>query len=159
TDPDGTIVVCAYDANNQLTSKTNTLASNIVGPTSVTFGYDGMDRMSSASTDENGAYSSSIARTFNTLSKPQTEKQVINGYASGAGRTVTYAWDEKGQKVSVTYPTSGDVISYMRDALDRADKISRDSTQIVDYAFSGRRMLQKAFPGSQALYTYDAYGR
>jgi YD repeat-containing protein len=30
---------------------------------------------------------------------------------------------------------------------------------VVDYTFSGTRVLKKGFPGSQALYTYDALGR
>ncbi len=148
-----------YDKNNRLTVQNNTPASNVNGATALTFGYDGMNRMTSATTDEDGRYTSALTWTFNTLSKPQTEKQVLDGYNSGNGRTVTYAWDERGQKTAVTYPTSGAVIGYMRDALDRADKISRDSTEIVDYTFSGRRVLKKAFPGSHGLYTYDGGGR
>jgi len=48
TDPNGTVVVCAYDKNDRLTSKAMTLASHVVGPTSLTFGYDGMDRRTQA---------------------------------------------------------------------------------------------------------------
>jgi YD repeat-containing protein len=35
----------------------------------------------------------------------------------------------------------------------------RGSTTVVDYAFNGRRVIEKEYPGSRALYTYDAFGR
>ncbi|HZL98914.1 MAG TPA: RHS repeat-associated core domain-containing protein [Planctomycetota bacterium] len=159
TDPNGTLTVATYDAASQLTSETLTLASGVVGATNRTFGYDGMGRRTQADTSENAAYTTSIVWTFNTLSKPQTEKQVIDGYNSGAGRTITWDWDVEGQKTGVTYPVSGSVVTYTRDALDRADRITRDGSQVVDYAFNGRRVIQKAYPGSQALYTWDGAGR
>ena len=159
TDPNGTVVVAAFDDNNRLTSKALTLASSVLGATSITLGYDGMNRMTQASTSEGGAFTSEIDWTFNTLSKPQTEKQVIDGYNSGAGRTLTYTWDEKGQKTGVTYPVSGSTLSYTRDALDRVDVISRNAVQVVDYAFNGKRVIEKAYPGSSAEFTYDDFGR
>jgi RHS repeat-associated protein len=159
TDPNTTVVVVAFDDNNRLTSKALTLVTNVLGATSITFGYDGMNRMTQASTSEGGAFTSEIDWTFNTLSKPQTEKQVIDGYNSGAGRTLTYTWDEKGQKTGVTYPVSGSTLSYTRDALDRVDVISRNSVQVVDYAFNGKRVIEKAYPGSSAELTYDDFGR
>jgi RHS repeat-associated protein len=159
TDPNTALTVNAFDANNRLTSQTITLASNVIGATSRTFAYDGMDRRTAADTSEGGAFTTSLVWTYNSLSKPQTEKQVIDGYASGAGRTITWDWDVDGQKTGVTYPVSASVVTYDRDALDRADKITRDGTQVVDYAFNGRRVIRKAMPGSEALYTYDGYGR
>ena len=159
TDPNTTLTVNAYDAANRLTSQTITLASNVIGATSRTFAYDGMDRRTQADTSEGGAYTTTIVWTYNSLSKPQTEKQVIDGYASGAGRTIAWDWDVDGQKTGVTYPISGSILTYDRDALDRVDKITRDGTQVVDYAFSGRRVIRKGMPGSEALFTYDGYGR
>ena len=159
TDPNGSVTVNAYDANSRLTSQAMTLAAGVIGATSRTYAYDGMDRRTQADTAEGGGYTTSIAWTYNSLSKPQTEKQVIDGYNSGNGRTITWDWDVDGQKTGVTYPVSASVVTYDRDAMDRADKITRDGTQVVDYAFNGRRVIRKGYPGSEALYTYDGLGR
>ena len=48
-----------------------------------------------------------------------TEKQIINGYNSGNGRTITYVYDDKGMVLSKLYPVSGDTIHYDRDGIDR----------------------------------------
>ncbi|HEX5009896.1 MAG TPA: RHS repeat-associated core domain-containing protein [Planctomycetota bacterium] len=159
TDPNGTVSVCAYDKNDRLTSRTNTLATNVVGATSLTFGYDGLGRLVSADTSENGAYTTGIDRTWNTLGKMETEVQVLDGYASGAGRTISYVYDVKGNVLSKLYPVSGNTIHYSLDALDRVDKISRGSSQVVDFTWSGPRMIKKTYPGSYETRTYDGYGR
>ena len=160
TDPNGTVIVAGYDSNNRLTSRAMTLASNVVGATSHTFGYDGMNRMIQADMSEASAsYTSNLDWTYNTLSLKETETQVIDGYNSGNGRTITYTWDVEGQKTGVTYPVSGSTLTYTRDALDRVDVISRGGTQVIDYTFNGRRPIKKAYPGSHSLHTYDGYGR
>ena len=159
TDPNGTVTVNAYDANNRLTSQSMTLATGVIGATSRSYAYDGMDRRTQADTSEGGGYTTSIVWTYNSLSKPQTEKQVIDGYNSGNGRTITWDWNVDGQKTGVTYPVSASVVTYDRDALDRADRITRDGIQVVDYTFNGRNVIRKGYPGSEALYTYDAFGR
>jgi RHS repeat-associated protein len=153
------VTVAAYDDNDRLTSKSITLGSNVVGATSLSFGYDGINRRTSADMAEGGSYSSQIEWTYNTLSKPETEKQVIDGYNSGNGRTITYTWNVEGQKTGVEYPVSGEDLAYTLDALDRIDTIVRGSTTVVDYAFNGRRVIEKEYPGSRALYTYDTFGR
>jgi len=158
TDPNGTVTVCGYDTNNRLTSRTMTLASNIVGATSHAFGYDGMNRMTTADSTE-ASFSTVIARTYNTLGKVETEKQVIDGYNSGTGRTITYAYDEEGNKTSTTYPVGGTSIAYTRDALDRVDKISRAGTEVIDYTWSGSRVIKSAYPGSNSTMLTDGYGR
>ncbi len=159
TDPNGTVVVCAYDKDNRLTSRAMTLASNVVGATSHGFGYDGLGRMTSADSNEGGAFSTVIERTYNTLGKLETEKQVIDGYNSGNGRTISYAYDVEGDRTSTTYPVGGTVISYTRDALDRVDKISRGSAEVVDYTWSGSRVIKSSYPGSHTTMLYDGYGR
>jgi RHS repeat-associated protein len=93
------------------------------------------------------------------LGKIETEKQIIDGYNSGNGRTVTYVYDVKGMVLSKLYPVSGDTISYTRDALDRVDKVSKGSAEIVDYEWSGPRTIKKSYPGSYCTYTYDGYGQ
>jgi RHS repeat-associated protein len=159
TDPNGTVIVRAYDTNDRLTSQTNTLAANVVGATSLTFAYDGMGRLVQADTSESGAYTTGIDRTWNTLGKIETEVQIIDGYASGAGRTITYVYDEEGDVLSKTYPVSGNTIHYSLDALDRVDKISRGGAELVDYTFSGARVIKQAYPGSNTTRLYDGYGR
>jgi len=39
------------------------------------------------------------------------------------------------------------------------DKISRGSSETVDYTWSGPRMIKMAYPGSYQTYLYDGYGR
>lgn len=159
SDPMDTVVVCAYDKNNRLTSRSITLGPGVLGATSHSFGYDGANRMISADTNEGVGWSSALDWTYNTLGKVETEKQVLDGYNSGNGRTITYTYDVEGNKTSTTYPVSGDVISVSRDALDRVDKISRGSSELVDYTFSGSRVIKTAYPGSHTTTLYDGYGR
>jgi RHS repeat-associated protein len=153
------VIVCAYDDNDNLTSKDITLGTGVEGATALDFTYDGLDRVSTADLAEGGSFSSQVERDYNMLGKLEAEKQVIDGYASGAGRTIGYAYDIEGDRSGLTYPVSGDVVGYTRDALDRVDVVSRGGTQVVDYAFNGQRVIHKAYPGSEALYTYDLSGR
>ena len=76
-----------------------------------------------------------------------------------SGRTVTYAWDIEGRRSAVTYPVSGDEIIYTRDDIGRADKITREGSEVVDYTFNGYRVIKKAYPGSHGEFMYDAIGR
>jgi RHS repeat-associated protein len=158
TDPIGTVVVRGYDADRRMTSIDVTKGTNVVGMTAIDYGYDALGRVTSADTTE-GSFSSVVERDYNTLGKMESETQIIDGWNSGAGRTITYGWNVAGQKTSVIYPVSGDSITYTRDELDRVDTVSRNSTEIVDYAFNGKRVIEKAFPGSVAEMTYDTFGR
>jgi hypothetical protein len=45
------------------------------------------------------------------------------------------------QVLSKLYPVSGNTIHYSLDALDRVDKISRGSNEVVDFTWSGPRMI------------------
>jgi len=153
------VTVHSYDDNNRLTNKTMTLATGILGNDDIDYGYDGLNRLISIDAAEGTSFASVVERTYNTLGHIETEKQVIDGYASGAGRTITYDWDVSGQKTGMDMPVSGTSVSYTRDALDRADKISLGTTEVVDYAFNGLRVIEKAMPGSSAEYTYDELGR
>ncbi|MGQ0554017.1 MAG: RHS repeat domain-containing protein [Planctomycetota bacterium] len=159
TDPNGTVTVASYDDNGRLIAKALDLAADIVGATAITFEYDGLDRMTLATTDEDGSFTSVVERTYNTLGKIEAETQVIDGYNSDAGRTITSAWDIEGERTSVTYPVSASVVSFTRDDLGRVDVISRGGVQVVDYTFSGGRVLKKAYPESYSLLTYDYFGR
>src|SRR5689334_7893521 len=115
--------------------------------------------MTSADTSENGGFTTNVDRTFNTLGKIETEKQVIDGYNSGNGRTITYVYDDKGMVLSKLYPVSGDTIHYDRDGIDRVNKVSKGSAEIAAYEWSGPRMIKKTYPGSYDTYNYDGYGR
>jgi len=159
TDPNTTVVVCAYDKDNRLTSQTNTLATNVVGTTSLTFGYDGLGRLTLADSSDGGAYTTNIDRTWNTLGMLESETQVLDGYNSGNGRTIGYVYDVEGNIAGKVYPVSGDSIDYTRDALDRVDKVSCRGAEVADYTWSGPRMIKKAYPGSYATYLTDGYGR
>jgi len=160
TDPNGTVRVAQYDKNNRLTLQDHTLAMNVVGATQLIFDYDGLDRLTGAEAYETSpAFESQVFWTYNTFSKIETEKQVINGWNSGNGRTFSHAWNIDGQRASVTYPTSGEVISFERDAVDRVDKISMGSNELVDYIYSGDRVIGKDYAESRATFTYDYFGR
>jgi len=159
TDPNGTVTTFTYDDDGRLVLQEMALGTNVIGIDEIQYTYDGMGRRLSADALEDTTFSSSIDWTYNTLGEIETEKQVIDGYNSGNGRTITYAYNVKGQKTSTTYPVSGDVVTFDRDELDRVDSISRNSTEVVDYTFSGQRVLRKAYPGSHANYSYDGAGR
>lgn len=158
-DPNGTIRVAQYDKNNRLTLQDHDLASNVVGATQLVFDYDGLDRLTAADSYEGSSFDSKIRWTYNTLNRIETEKQIIDGYSSGNGRTFSYAWDIDGQRTAMTMPKSGSIVSYARDNLDRVDRISLDGTEVVDYTFSGPRVIRKQMPGSRATYGYDGFGR
>ena len=157
-DPIGTSVMRSYDTDRRLTAIDISKATNVLGISAIDYGYDALGRITSADTTD-PTVTTVVERTYNTLGKIQTEKQVIDGWNSGNGRTITYDWNEAGQKTGVTYPVSGDVITYTRDDLDRVDKVSRGSDEVVDYTFSGARVIGKAFPGSLVEQTYDYFGR
>ena len=159
TDPNSTLRVAQYDKNNRLTLQDHDLASNVVGATQLVFDYDGLDRLTAADSYEGSNFDSKIRWTYNTLGKIETEKQIIDGYIGGNGRTFTYAWDIDGQRTAMTMPRSGSVVTYTRDNLDRVDRISLDGTEVVDYTFSGPRIIRKQMPGSRATYGYDGLGR
>lgn len=159
TQRNGTVLERSYDKNNRLTTLDVTLAAGVVGPTSVTYAYDGAGRITKASTEEESGYTSVVERTYNTLGKIEAETQVIDGWNSGNGRTITYTWNVKGQKTATEYPVSGDDITYDRDDLDRIDKISLNTEEVADYTYLGSRVIKKEFPGSYDQRSYDAVGR
>ena len=107
-----------------MVTKTYSCAANIVGPTAVYYWYDGLGRITKAYNQD-----TLVTRTWNTLSKLETEKLWIEpDDSSGTGtipRDVTYTYDAAGLVATIAYPDDKYQLSKHYDDLNRVTQIQR----------------------------------
>ena len=154
TDANGNLILQTFDAGNRLTGRSITRGSGVVGPTSETYAYDGLGRMTQASS---GTVTTLL--TFDSLSRLVAEQS--------AGRSFVYDLDDVGNPTRVQHP-SGFALRQAFDALDRPNAIywanSSTGTPLahpVSYAYRGTGLVISKTLGNGLTGTnqYDAVRR
>ncbi len=164
-DRNGSAVTFLYDASNQMTRKTATLASGIVGPTEVKFYYDAVGRVISAFNAD-----AKIERTYNTLSKLEKETSWVAPASEGSpGVTpldVDYVYNAQGQLEETEYPDDATWIKRLYDASGRVTKIQKKRAggsyaDLATWGFQGPSRMKSLTWANNTRETmlYDAYGR
>ena len=131
TDPNGRLVTQDFDPARRLTGRLVTPVEGVIGPLAETHDYDGLYRMTFASS---GDVTTRLA--WDSLSRLIADET--------AGRTVAYDHDDKGNVTGIEYP-SGRRVEQEYDKLDRPKKIgSREGgdpgapfQQSVTYGYRG----------------------
>ncbi len=151
-DANGNVIVQEHDAANRLLVRTITPAAGVVGPTSETYSYDGLRRLTSTTSGGQtaGFYYDSLSRVV---------KETQNG------RAVESTFDDAGNRAELLYP-SGLKIGTHFDDLDRPLSVMRmgaTETPVASYGYRGRDLLAErnvggltghmAFDGARRLTT------
>ena len=142
TDANGSTVTQGFDASNRLTSRTVTLGAGVEGVTAETYGYDGLNRLTSAA-------SGGVATGYgwDSLSRMRTE--------TVAGRTVTYTPDAVGNVRDLAYP-SGHTLTTTYDPLNRPSNVGGQ----VSYGYRGYQVGTKTLAnGITGTMGFDAVDR
>ncbi len=146
TQPSGTRVSQAYDAAHRMTGRTIALAGGLEGPTTESYAYDGLGRLTQA-TSGTGAGAVASTRTYDSLSRVTSE--------TTAGKTVGYQLDPAGNVTAMTYP-SGVTVTRQVDDLDRLEAIPG----VASYGYRGPdRVAQKTVGALSGTTTYDGARR
>ncbi len=141
TDPNSKVTTYAYDAGNEGTG-----ISYSDGTThNVTFGYTADGQRSSMS-DGTGASS----YTYDSLNR-------LTSMSNGAGQTVGYGYDLRGQVTQLTYP-NGKVVAQTYDAAGRATGIGDwlGNTSSFGYDASSNQTTETYPNGVSATSTFNA---
>jgi YD repeat-containing protein len=154
-----------YDSRGLLTTKTYAMAT-VVGPTVITFAYDGLGRVTKAYNDD-----ALVERKWNSLSRIEVESNWIDPTNDSGGgstkRDVKYAYDADGRVLQVEYPDGAHTVQRSYDALGRTIKIEKKEgagswTDVAKWTFSGPARMTKLELGSDRSreeLSYDVYGR
>jgi RHS repeat-associated protein len=144
-DRNGTIIIPTYDGNVRITAKQIQLAEGVDGTTLENFGYDGLDRVISATDND-----SNTAQRWNSFS------DVIEEIQNFGTINVRATYDKAGNRETITYPT-GLVLSSEYDTLERPKNFYLSSSLIADQTYAGRyRMREMNFGNlAKAEFTYD----
>lgn len=154
TDANGNVVVQTFDAGNRLTGRSVTRGSGVIGPTSETYAYDGLNRMTQATS---GTVTTLL--TFDSLSRLVAEQT--------AGRSFVYDLDDAGNSTRVQYP-SGFALRQTFDPLNRPSAIDWWSSSTgtpfahpVSYGYRGTGLIVSKTLGNGLTGTrqYDAARR
>ncbi len=156
TDANGTTIYSTFDLNDRVVSKTIDRAAvtsgdptNVLGTTSESFLYDGLDRVVLAANNE-----VQVARQYDSNDNVIQESiQVL----TLQWRTTLFEHDAKGNIVKTTYP-SGTVVEYELDALDRRSVVSKNGNFWAGYDFVGASRVSRRdlANGIRTTYGYDA---
>ena len=142
TQPSGTTLTQTYDAADRMTARAITLAGGLEGPTAESYTYDGLGRLTQATS---GSVTS--ARTYDSLSRVTSE--------TTGGKTVGYQLDAAGNVTAMTYP-SGVTVNRQVDDLNRLESIPGVAT----YGYRGPdRVAQKTIGALSGTTTYDGARR
>jgi len=148
TQPTGSVVSLSYDGASRRTGRTVTAGAGVVGAVSESYMLDGLGRFIQAASG-----TVTVVRSYDSLSRLTSE--------TVAGRTVSYAYDDAGSVVGMSYP-SGQVISHGIDALGRPETIASDGTPAAAYAFRGMSRVDGKELGEGSLSgttAFDPAGR
>ncbi len=131
-DANGNIIVQEHDAANRLMVRTITPAPGVVGPTSETYSYDGLHRLTSTTS---GGQTTGF--DYDSLSRVVRETQ--------NGRAIDSTFDDAGNRSELAYPSGLKVATHFDD-LDRARSIVRrgpaaTEIPVASYAYRGIDLL------------------
>ena len=152
TDPNGTVVDQEFDGANRLIARTVTPGPNVEGVTAESFGYDGMNRLTSLSS---GGVTTNLQ--WDSLSRLLSEETL--------GKIVGYQYDDAGNLGELTYP-SGLVVARGHDSLNRPMEIGpwvigEDEEPEIDaqvaYGYRGPSLVHEKILGNGlgGLWEYD----
>lgn len=148
-DANGTVIVNTFDALNRPTGRNIAPGAGVANTTTnTTTSYDGLSRVKSAIT--NGSATTTIARTYDSLSRMTIETQ--------GALTVTRAYDAAGNVTALTYP-GGNVVTTTYDSLNRPFAVT-DSVNgaIITHSYIGPDRVERQTHGNGTITTYQYDG-
>jgi len=130
-------------------------APQFMGTTSQYFEYDGLGRMTRALDDVDPTIGSEVILAYNSLGNVLSDRQKWHDNSNGmnltSDKTVTSEYDGMGLRSSVAYPDDR-TVSYIRDGLNRPERIVDTSTGTTKYDFVGpNRVLNRIYPNGTKL--------
>jgi len=143
-DPRGVSVTQTFDLANRLTGRSFVLPAGVEGPSSESFAYDGLSRVTQATS---GTVTTN--RAYDSLSRLVSDQTL--------GRAVGFGYDAAGNLTSLSYP-SGRVVSVTPDSLDRPERVDWDlgggtTDQKAVYEYRGLGLVTKKTLGYQVAGT------
>ncbi len=134
TDPVGTVVSNTWDVMNRLTAQSASLATGVIGDTSLSVEYDSLGRTTKVVDDD-----STVEYTYDSLGRLTSEKQGPNPMG-GSGKTFGYAYDAAGRMTSIGYP-DGTTENRNRDAIGRVSSVAvAGGATLASYQYAGGRI-------------------
>jgi RHS repeat-associated protein len=144
---DGTSIAFTYDNLTRLTLKTLPNSEP-----AVSYAYDNLDRPTSASQTGNG-----VSTSWDALSRKTAE--------TGPQGTTSFAYDLAGERVGITYSTSGGgsalTVNYAYLTTGELSTISQSGTTLATYGYDnlGNRTSASFANGASQAFTYDPVSR
>ncbi|MEO8275836.1 MAG: RHS repeat-associated core domain-containing protein [Thermoanaerobaculia bacterium] len=126
-DGNGTLVHQAFDPASRLSSRSIVRASGVEGPTTETFAYDGLSRLTRVQSGTNVTTSA-----YDSLSRRLSE--------TTNGKSIANDFDDAGNLTLKTYP-SGTTVAQGFDELNRATTISSSGSALAGYGFRGADLV------------------
>ena len=137
TDPAGNVVSDTFDVLNRRTGRSVSLASGFLGTTSESYGYDALNRMTSA---EDNDYKVEFTHAVIGLrSMPYEETQ---RYTSGSAysKTVTKGYDARGLLTSEAYPSGASLtLTRAYNDLGAQSSVTDGTNTIASWTYVGFR--------------------
>lgn len=144
TDQNGSVVTNTYDNDNRLVARNIARAPDVYGPTTETFGYDGLNRITRAERTI-----INVTKTYDSFGNPLTETQEnpLYGYTYQVSRT----YDGLGNERSVTYP-SGRLIEKLYDSENRTTLVRNSGGSDIgtDY-YAGNAYISRILGNSTRM--------
>jgi RHS repeat-associated protein len=154
TDENGTVVVNTLDDDGRITARAITRAAGVLGPTSESYAYDGLNRLTEATNNN-----STVQRAYDTLSRLVSETQGPNPIGT-SGKTISYTYNDDGSRATCEYFSGYDLV-YTSDAVGRWTKIEdASSNDLVTQSFYGpgfRSYQVDYLNGTQTTIGYDGF--
>lgn len=149
TDRNGTTVTNDYDDNNRLISRTIAPGAGVIGTTSETYKYDGLNRVTEAANND-----ATVKLRYDSRGLPWKDEQ---GHGTSEMR-----YDEVGNKTKVMYPGNTLTMDRAYDEVHRLSDINGGEIgDVLGLSYLGSvRITDKTWGNSIASkYQYDSDGR
>ena len=145
TDQNGSVFNYDYDVLNRLTRMSVTPAAGLEGSTEWTYAYDGLSRRMRATDNNDPALASDdavVEYRYDSLNRILTE--------ANNGLEAVSTYDGPGNRLSLRYP-GGRQLAYSYDAIYNLKAIAEGATDIVQYDYAGRRVLERRYANGTRL--------
>jgi RHS repeat-associated protein len=135
TDANGSVASYVYDDLNRTTNINYSPASGVSAQNKL-FKYDSLSRLKYAEDSD-----SLVTFDYDTLSNVLNE--TLQFLPDTQVYTTSSTYDAMGNRLNLTYPTSGRQITHSYDSLNRMNSITESSADIVNWKFMGPMVEQK----------------
>jgi len=142
TNPNGTVETITCNAAGYPIQIDFLRGPGVIGPTRISYAYDGLNRIIYGQTEENGTILTTTTWAYDTLSNLDKETQKI---LSAPVHQISSSYDGVGNRTHLIYPDVSFWLTFTMDQANRTREIISPLGSLATFQYVGRRLASRQY--------------